>query len=143
MEYTLLEWILPIIGSGGLGAAITYLFTFQSKKKQADAEAEQCILEVEHKKEDLKQDQYDFLQKTCDKYIKDYHELESDFRKQLQGLRGEIDKVSFEKSKAIADKCTEIAELKSKVTYLKGIRCYNFTCQNRIKQNPDKHSEQL
>ena len=53
---------------------------------------------------------------------------ESDFRKQLQGLRGEIDKVSFEKSKAIADKCTEIAELKSKVTYLKGIRCYNFTC---------------
>ena len=54
MEYTLLEWILPIIGSGGLGAAITYLCAFQSKKKHADAEAEQCILEVERKKEDLK-----------------------------------------------------------------------------------------
>ena len=137
MEQVLLEWILPIIGSGGLGAAITYIFTFNSKKKQADAEAEQSL--VEHKKEDLKQDQYDFLQKTCDKYIKDYHELESDFRKQLQGLRGEIDKISFEKSKAIADKCTEIAELKSKVTYLKGIRCYNFTCQHRIKQNPEEN----
>lgn len=49
-----------------------------------------------------------------------------------------IDTVSFEKSKAIADKCTEIASLKSKVTYLKGIRCYNFTCANRIKENPDK-----
>ena len=136
MEQVLLEWILPIIGSGGLGAAITYIFTFNSKKKQADAEAEQSLVEVEHKKEDLKQDQYDFLQKTCDKYIKD---LESDFRKQLQGLRGEIDKISFEKSKAIADKCTEIAELKSKVTYLKGIRCYNFTCQHRIKQNPEEN----
>ena len=137
MEQVLLEWILPIIGSGGLGAAITYIFTFNSKKKQA--EAEQSLVEVQHKKEDLKQDQYDFLQKTCDKYIKDYHELESDFRKQLQGLRGEIDKVSFEKSKAIADKCTEIAELKSKVTYLKGIRCYNFICQHRIKQNPEEN----
>lgn len=139
MEQVLLEWILPIIGSGGLGAAITYIFTFNSRKKQADAEAEQSLVEVQHKKEDLKQDQYDFLQKTCDKYIKDYHELESDFRKQLQGLRGEIDRVSFEKSKAIADKCTEIAELKSKVTYLKGIRCYNFTCQHRIKQNPEEN----
>lgn len=138
MTETLLEWILPIIGSGGLGAAITYIFTFKSKRIQANAEAESSIVEAQHKREDLKQDQYDFLQKTCDKYIKDYHELESDFRKQLQSLRGEIDKVSFEKSKAIANKCAEIAELKSKVTYLKGIRCYNFTCQHRIKENPDK-----
>jgi homoserine dehydrogenase len=52
----LLEWMLPIIGSGGLGAAITYLFTFKSKKKQADAEAESSIIDVAHKKEDLKQD---------------------------------------------------------------------------------------
>jgi hypothetical protein len=29
----LLEWALAIIGSGGLGAAITYIFTFKSKKK--------------------------------------------------------------------------------------------------------------
>nr|DAG89869.1 MAG TPA: hypothetical protein [Crassvirales sp.]DAK96691.1 MAG TPA: hypothetical protein [Bacteriophage sp.]DAM09993.1 MAG TPA: hypothetical protein [Caudoviricetes sp.]DAO31336.1 MAG TPA: hypothetical protein [Crassvirales sp.] len=56
MEQVLLEWILPIIGSGGLGAAITYIFTFNSRKKQADAEAEQSLVEVEHKKEDLKQD---------------------------------------------------------------------------------------
>ena len=54
MEQVLLEWILPIIGSGGLDAAITYIFTFNSKKKQADAEAEQSLVEVEHKKEDLK-----------------------------------------------------------------------------------------
>ena len=132
-----LEIALAIISSGGLGAAITYIFTFKAKKLQAEAEAESTEIEVEHKKQDLKQDQYDFLQKTCDKYIKDYHILENDFRKQLQVLRDEIDKVSLEKSKAISDKFTEIAELKSKVTYLKGICCYNFTCQHRIKTNQE------
>ena len=131
------DWALAIISSGSLGAAITYILTFKSKRLQAMAEAESTEVEVEHKKQDLKQDQYDFLQKTCDKYIKDYHTLENDFRKQLQTLRDEIDKVSLEKSKAISDKCNEIAELKSKVTFLQGIRCYNFTCQNRIKNNTE------
>lgn len=131
------DWALAIISSGSLGAAITYILTFKSKRLQAMAEAESTEVEVEHKKQDLKQDQYDFLQKTCDKYIKDYHTLENDFRKQLQTLRDEIDKISLEKSKAISDKCNEIAELKSKVTFLKGIRCYNFTCQNRIKNNTE------
>ena len=131
------DWALAIISSGSLGAAITYILTFKSKRLQAMAEAESTEVEVEHKKQDLKQDQYDFLQKTCDKYIKDYHILENDFRKQLQTLRDEIDKISLEKSKAISDKCNEIAELKSKVTFLQGIRCYNFTCQNRIKNNTE------
>lgn len=134
---SLFDWALAVISSGSLGAAITYILTFKSKRIQAMAEAESTEVEVEHKRQDLKQDQYDFLQKTCDKYIKDYHTLENDFRKQLQTLRDEIDKVSLEKSKAISDKCTEIAELKSKVTFLKGIRCYNFTCQHRIKNNPE------
>ena len=134
---SLFDWALAIISSGSLGAAITYVLTFKSKRIQAMAEAESTEVEVEHKKQDLKQDQYDFLQKTCDKYIKDYHTLENDFRKQLQTLRDEIDKISLEKSKAISDKCNEIAELKSKVTFLKGIRCYNFTCQNRIKNNTE------
>lgn len=131
------DWALAIISSGSLGAAITYILTFKSKRLQAMAEAESTEVEVEHKKQDLKQDQYDFLQKTCDKYIKDYHTLENDFRKQLQTLRDEIDKISLEKSKAISDKCNEIAELKSKVTFLQGIRCYNFTCQNRVKNNTE------
>ena len=134
---SIFDWALAIISSGSLGAAITYILTFKSKRIQAMAEAESTEVEVEHKRQDLKQDQYDFLQKTCDKYIKDYHTLENDFRKQLQTLRDEIDKISLEKSKAISDKCNEIAELKSKVTFLQGIRCYNFTCQNRIKNNTE------
>lgn len=141
MEQSILEWALAVIGSGGIGAVITYICTFKSKKKQVEAEAESSMVDVAQKKTDLKQDQYDYLQKTCDKYIKDYHELEGDFRKQISELREQMDKIMLEKSQAISAKCNEIATLKSKVTYLKGIRCYNFTCKQRIMTNPDKTEE--
>ena len=137
----ILEWALAVIGSGGLGAALTYIFTFKSKQKQANAEADEAIVEVDKKRFDLRHDQYEYLQQTCDKYIKDYHELEGDFRKQIIELREHMDKLMSEKSQAIADKCTEIAGLKSKIAYLNGIRCYDFTCPNRIKTNPDKQQE--
>lgn len=138
-----LEWLLAIIGSGGLGAVFTYIATFKSKKKQVEAEAEQQIVEVEQKRLDLRQDQYDYLQKTCDKYIKDYHELEGTFRKRLQELGEQITKITIENSKEISSKCAEIASLKSEISYLKGIRCYNFTCSKRIKQNPDKEENNV
>lgn len=141
MEQSILEWALAVIGSGGIGAVITYICTFKSKKKQVEAEAESSMVNVEQKKTDLKQDQYDYLQKTCDKYIKDYHELEGDFRKQISELREQMDKIMLEKSQAMSAKCNEIATLKSKVTYLEGIRCYNFTCKHRIMTNPDKTEE--
>ena len=141
MEQSILEWALAVIGSGGIGAVITYICTFKSKKKQVEAEAESSIVDVEQKKTDLKQDQYDYLQKTCDKYIKDYHELEGDFRKQISELREQMDRIMLEKSQTISANCNEIATLKSKVTYLKGIRCYNFTCKHRIMTNPDKTEE--
>lgn len=134
----LFDWLLTIIGSGGIGAAITYIVTIGSRKKKAEAEAEDSIIEVEQKKQNLKQDQYEYLQNTCDKYIKEYHELEGDFRKQLSELREQMDKLMLEKSQAISTKCSEIASLKSEISYLKGLRCYNFLCQQRIKENPNK-----
>lgn len=141
MQEWLIEWALTIVGSGGVGAVITYLLTINSKRKQENAKAEDAEVEVAQKKENLHQDQYEYLQKTCDKYIKDYHELEGDFRKQMLEIRDQMDNLIMEKSKLISDKCNEIAELKSKVTYLKGIRCYNFTCPQRIKENPDKTTD--
>lgn len=135
----LLEYALAIIGSGGLGAAITYIFTFKSKKKQIEAEAEHQVVTTEHEKLDLNQDRYDYLQTTCDKYIKDYYSLEQEFRQKLAGLVDQIDQLKLANAQTISDKCNEIAQLKSKITYLKGIRCYNFTCDRRIKENPDKN----
>ena len=137
----ILEWALAIVGSGGLGAVITYICTFKSRRKIANAEAAEAEIDNEQKIFDLRHDQYDYLQQTCDKYIKDYHELEGSFRKEMISLREQMDKVMSEKSQAIAAKCTEIAALKSKVAYLKGIRCYDFTCPKRVKTNPDKTEE--
>lgn len=135
---SILEWILAVIGSGGIGAAITYICTFNSKRREATASAEVAETKADHEKLDLAQDKYEFLQKTFDKYMKDYHELESDFRRQIKDLREQMDKIMFENSQAISAKCNEIATLKSQVTYLKGLRCYNFTCTHRLKANPDK-----
>ena len=139
--HPILEWALAIVGSGGIGAAITYLLTFKSKQKQANAEANEAEVDVEQKRFELRHDQYEYLQQTCDKYIKDYHELEGDFRKQIVELREHMDRLMTEKSQAIADKCTEIAGLKSKIAYLNGIRCYDFTCPKRVRINPDKVEE--
>ena len=45
-----------------------------------------------------------------------------------------MDKLMSEKSQAIADKCTEIAGLKSKIAYLNGIRAkYNSILQSEVK----------
>ena len=138
---SLLEWALATVGSGSLGAAVTYIFTFKSKRKQANAEADEAEVEVAQKRFNLGHDQSEYLQKTLDKYIKDYHELEGDFRKQIAELRERMDRLMSEKSQAITDKCTEIAGLKSKIAYLNGIRCYDFTCSQRVKINPDKTEE--
>ena len=137
----ILEWALTVIGSGGIGAIITYICTFRSKQKQAKAEAEEAEVDVEQKVFDLRHDQYDFLQETCDKYIKDYHNLEREFRDQIVAVRERMDEIMSEKSQAIAAKCTEIASLKSKIAYLKGIRCYRFDCPQRVKINPDKSED--
>ena len=40
-ESALLQWIGSLIAGGGLGAAITYLATFKSKKRMAVADATQ------------------------------------------------------------------------------------------------------
>lgn len=47
MEQSILEWALAVIGSGGIGAVITYICTFKSKKKQVEAEAESSRVDVE------------------------------------------------------------------------------------------------
>lgn len=138
MSQSLLEWILAVVGSGGIGAIITYIFTFKSKQKLARVEADSAEIDMEQKKNELYHDQYQYLQELCDKYLKDYHELQETFKTQISDMRNQLDSILLEKSNIISHKCVEIAELKSKVTYLNGIRCYNFTCPNRVKDNPEK-----
>ena len=79
----LLEWLLAVIGSGGLGAAVTYILTFKSKAAIINADAKIAQTKAEHEKLDLKQDRYDYLQETLDKYMKDYYALDEKFRNEL------------------------------------------------------------
>ena len=134
----ILQWGLPIIGSGGLGAAITYILTFKSKQKLSEAEAKSATIDATQKEVQLNQDNWSYMQKMIDKYMNEYHDLENEFRRQMRDLREQIDEITQEKSQIITQKCNEMATLRSQITYLKGLRCYSFTCQNRIKKNPDK-----
>ena len=127
----MLEKILSLIGGGTLGSFITYLLTLKSKTKQANAEAKSKEIQTQHEQLDLNQDMCDYLQKVTDKYIRDYHELESDFRKQITEVRDTTERLMEEKSKIIASKCSEIAQLQARVAYLEGVSCYDFTCEKR------------
>lgn len=134
----ILEWLLAIIGSGGIGAAITYILTFKSKAAIVNADAKIAQTKAEHEKLDLKQDRYDYLQETLDKYMKDYYALDERFRTELNQIRDTINKLTKDNAQAILEKCNEIAALKSQITYLKGLRCYRSVCNQRIKNNPEK-----
>ena len=53
---SILEWALAIIGSGGIGATITYICTFRSRQKQAKAAAVEAEVDAEQKVFDLRHD---------------------------------------------------------------------------------------
>lgn len=132
------DLLLWVLGGGSLGATITYIFTFKSKNRIAQQEANMSEVKVEQERLELKNDQYEYLQKVLDKYIKDYHDLEVYFRNRMRELRDNMNNIILENTKAISDKCNEIAALKAQITYLKGLRCYDSLCPKRIKQNPEK-----
>ena len=134
----LTEWLLAILGSGGVGAAITYLLTFKSKAAIAKADATIAQTKAEHETLDLRQDRYDYLQETLDKYMRDYYALDERFRTEMNQVRDLISNITQNNAKTISEKCNEIAALKSQVAYLKGLRCYRSVCEQRIKDNPDK-----
>ena len=132
------DWLISLISGGSIGAAITYIATFKSKRRLAEADAKSAETKVVKDLDQLHKDNFDYLQETLDRYIKEYHNLEQNFRDKMRELRDNIDNLSKENSLIISSKCNEIASLKSEITYLKGIRCYNFLCDKRIKTNPDK-----
>ena len=79
-------------------------------------------------------DKFESMYVQITKMMKDYNELSDDYRSYRQGAI--VKERNFQKK--IDDKCQELAVLKSQVQYLKGLRCYNTTCPNRIKNNSEK-----
>ena len=108
-----------IILSGLFGGLNIFQFIFfRAERKKAHAAAESLALDNEQKKQDLRQDDYEYLAKKCDKLTKDYFEM--------------LEKAQ----KAMSD----VSELKCEITYLKGLRCYKTICNERIQnKNNDEN----
>ena len=100
-------------------------------KEKFNAEAHTASVEAKHKEIDLHQDQYDYLLTKLSEFQKQYFELSSRLQQETQ--------LHLE---AINAKCNELAELKSKLIYFKGLRCYRSDCSHRIRINPENDKKQ-
>lgn len=126
----MIEWVLGIVASLLAGTNIYQLFCYRSMKTRLTAEAKTASVEAEHKEIDLHQDQYDYLLRKLSEFQNQYFELSSKLQQETQ-----------QHLEAINAKCNELAELKSKLVYFKGLRCYRSDCSHRIRINPDDNKQ--
>lgn len=127
----MVEWALGIIASLLAGTNIYQLICYRSMKEKLGAEAKTASVTAHQKEIDLHQDQYDYLLKKLSEFQKQYFELSSKLQQETQ--------LHLE---AINAKCNELAELKSKLIYFKGLRCYRSDCSQRIRINPEDKKQQ-
>lgn len=121
MSETILSVLVALLG----GVNIFQLLFYRATKKKYTAEAEKVTTEAMHGRLDLHQDQYDYVNAQLTKIQGEYYELADKYRKTMTDHLIEID-----------GKCNEIAELKSKLAYFKGLRCYTSDCPRRVKESP-------
>lgn len=123
--------ILTIVTTllGGLNIFQVIFWKVEKRKMSADASALEA--EAKHKGIDLQQDQYDYLLEKLSTFQTEYFEL-------LE----KVQKGAKEHAELINTKCNEISELKSKIVYYKGLRCYKSDCSGRISHNPKDKEEQ-
>lgn len=129
--------VLSLLFGGGIGAVLMQLYTAKVNKSKLVAETEDTLTEVARKKQDNLQDAFDTMYQELNQCMKDYTAISEEYREHREKMRKYEESVQ----KQIHDKCIELAELKSKITYLKGIRCYNTTCLSRIRTNPDRQPQ--
>ena len=139
-ESALFQWIGTIIASGGIGAAITYIATFKSNKRKADAEANkqeelawQSHIESMDNLGKMERNRYEAMYNQINKMMQDYNNLSDDYR--------EYRKIATERERDFIRKAQNnysiLAELKSEVNVLRKYSCYNVECPHRIKDNSD------
>ena len=134
MELSYITEIISLVCGGGAGAVAMQLYTARVNKRKLEAEAEQAKAEALRKKQENKQDAFDAMYQELNKCLNDYSAIAEEYR----SFRDKARKYEEEIQNRINDKCVELASLKSQITYLKGIRCYNTVCPNRIRQSDIK-----
>lgn len=138
MDANLIIQILSLLVSGGLGAGIMQLYTARISKQKLVVETTSAEEDVNRKKQDNQQDAFDTMYQQLNKCLFDYTTLSDDYRKFRENAR---EKEEYFEDK-VSKKREELAILKSKIAYLKGIRCYDTLCLKR-KLNPDKIDQHL
>lgn len=138
-ENALIQWIGTIVASGGIGAALTYLATFKSRKRIAKAEAEQqeelakqSQIQSQNKLGILERDRYEAMYSQINKMMQDYNDLSDEFRE----FRKTATEQEREFIKKAQEKYSMLAELKAETKQLKKYSCYDIECPHRIKDNP-------
>lgn len=126
MTETLLTIAVALFG----GLNIFQFIFLRATKQKYEAEASKASTEAKHERIDLQQDQYDYVNAQLTKIQEEYYTLADRYRSTMSEHLKEID-----------GKCNEIAQLKSKLSYFKGLRCYRSACANRMWENPDKNNE--
>lgn len=115
---------------GGVNIFQLIFYRIQRDKMKAEAEKLKALAEEEkvnakHKGLDLMQDQADYLLNQLNTIQNEYIALQTKLREELANHTATINQ-----------KCNELAELKSKLIYFKGLRCYKSDCSCRISMNP-------
>lgn len=127
----LLQWGLATLGSGGLGAAITYIGTYKSKKRMQEEIAKQAIIDTENSHGKMERDRFEAMYKQITEMAQDYNDLSDQFREYRKTARA----IEIEFDDKLRKKSNDLAVLKDEIHYLKGLRCYDLECPKRIKNN--------
>ena len=109
------------------GCNIFQLLFLRSTRRRYEAQTRRESTEAEHARIDLQQDQYDYVSQQLSRIQTEYHELAERYRRAMTENLAHID-----------EKCREIADLRAKLTYFKGLRCYRSACIERISKSPYK-----
>lgn len=119
--------ILAIITALSAGLNIFQVIFWRTQRDKLRAEADASTTDAHRKDIDLQQDQYDYLLQKLNEYQEQYFTLSKKLQDEMMSHMSDINA-----------KCDEIAALKSKLIYFKGLRCYRSDCGLRISKNPQK-----
>lgn len=125
--------IYPLLLALFAGTDILTFVLWRKTKRRVEAKTKSSEIETQQKAVNLAQDQYDYVLQQLTKYQTEYFSLLDRVQSSARAHTEEIEQ-----------KCSEIAELKSKVAYFRGIRCYRCDCGQRIReyQKPNEKEEQ-
>ena len=119
--------ILAIFSTVSCGLNIFQFIFWKTQRDKMRAEADSSMTDAHRKDIDLQQDQYDYLLQKLNEYQEQYFTLSKKLQDEMMSHMSDINA-----------KCDEIAALKSKLIYFKGLRCYRSDCGHRISKNPQK-----